>query len=767
MGALAEIVSVDTIKPLHSGLTGGNVELPAPTRHVSAQGLTVAGWVLGATAAVQAVEFVEGDRVLWRVPVDVARLDLANAFPDVGWAGRAGFVTTVDVTGRSRELGLQLRAVLPDHTRIPFAEIRLLRTWRERVPGKAALVSVVIPCYNQAHFLGEAIESVLAQTHPHHEIVVVDDGSTDDVQSVVARYPGVRCIHQPNAGLSAARNAGIRRSNGDYLVFLDADDRLLPEALEIGLDDLRNFPHCAFVYGHYQHVDLDGSPLPTPPVWWPVEDHYWAMLRTNHVGMPASALYRREVFEHVTGFGQLTPCADYDLSLRIASQFPIHSHGRVVAEYRQHGSNMSRDQPKMLAAALTALRGQHHNVEHDPALCQAYDVGVKFWRALYGDPLARDVAAQIRKGRWLRAVRGITALARHHRRGLLLAALALPKFGRRATRSMALPSDPSRQAAGNSRWPRPLRRSRRQRRIMTSFAERITPAGVRDGFAVAAASNAALGAAATGAGERMWDWVHTVGPVAYEELAEILPPVPPIELRRITTGADPVEFLRAGLLHADLLLSKFERHWEHQGPATILDFGCGCGRICRYLAMRPDLWTVHACDVNPAHVAWLEQHLPMVHPICSPLDPPLPFDVGQFDLVYALSVFSHLPEERAEPWLAELHRVLKPGGLLIVTTHGLTALDKAAASPSHANLLNLGQRSIDMARAELQSSGIVYSDYSTENAATAAAGPQYGSAVVTLERLTHWAGSELEVVERDEGGLDSWQDVTVLKTKLE
>src|SRR5215210_2105808 len=101
-------------------------------------------------------------------------------------------------------------------------------------PGSAGtpLVSVIIPCYNQAHFLGEAIESVLGQSYPNFEIVVVDDGSPDDTAEVAARYPEVRYICQDNQGLSAARNTGLGQSEGEYVVFLDADDRLLPEALE-------------------------------------------------------------------------------------------------------------------------------------------------------------------------------------------------------------------------------------------------------------------------------------------------------------------------------------------------------------------------------------------------------------------------------------------------------------------------------------------------------------------------------------------------------
>ena len=91
------------------------------------------------------------------------------------------------------------------------------------------VVSVVIPCYRQAHFLPDAIESVLAQTYPHFEIIVVDDGSPDDTRAVAGRYPGVRCLRQRNRGLSAARNAGLAASIGTYVVFLDADDRLTPE----------------------------------------------------------------------------------------------------------------------------------------------------------------------------------------------------------------------------------------------------------------------------------------------------------------------------------------------------------------------------------------------------------------------------------------------------------------------------------------------------------------------------------------------------------
>src|ERR687889_2943029 len=121
------------------------------------------------------------------------------------------------------------------------------------------LVSVVIPCYNQAHFLGEAIESVLAQSYPNFEIIVVDDGSMDDTSEVAGSYPKVRLVRQENQGPSGARNAGLARSEGEYVVCLDADDRLLPEALKTGLKHLEAHPECAFVHGHYRHITVEGA----------------------------------------------------------------------------------------------------------------------------------------------------------------------------------------------------------------------------------------------------------------------------------------------------------------------------------------------------------------------------------------------------------------------------------------------------------------------------------------------------------------------------
>jgi glycosyltransferase involved in cell wall biosynthesis len=287
--------------------------------------------------------------------------------------------------------------------------------------GAAGLVSVVIPCYNQAHFLGEAIESVLAQSYPRFEIIVVDDGSTDDTSEVAARYPGVRYVYQNNQGVSAARNSGLARSEGEYVVFLDADDRLLPEALEAGLECLKTHSGCAFASGRYRFIAGDGSFLKPQRRRFVDKDSYVALLRRNYIGPPAAVMYRRAVFESVGGFDPPADMsADTDIYLRIASRFPICRHEEEVAEYRWHGANTSGDPARMLSTALYVLRKQREHVRGNEQYQEAYDAGVRGRQGAFGDRLVDEVRAHAREREWKRALRGMVVLLRHYPRGIAL-----------------------------------------------------------------------------------------------------------------------------------------------------------------------------------------------------------------------------------------------------------------------------------------------------------------------------------------------------------
>ncbi|HEY2596255.1 MAG TPA: glycosyltransferase, partial [Chloroflexota bacterium] len=245
-------------------------------------------------------------------------------------------------------------------------------------------VAVVIPTFNHAHFLGEALASVAAQTTPAAEVIVVDDGSTDDPGAVVDRFAGVQLICQPNGGLSAARNTGLRAAHSEAVVFIDADDLLTPSAIEAGLACLARHPGAAFVYGAHRRVDSGGAPL-GPVKFESIDaDPFAGFLRGNCVGMHASVLYDRARLVAAGGFDEtLGCCEDYDVYLRLARAHPIAAHPRLVADYRWHGSNMSRNSVMMLEGARKVTNRFRQAAAQRPETARAFREGQATWRRYY------------------------------------------------------------------------------------------------------------------------------------------------------------------------------------------------------------------------------------------------------------------------------------------------------------------------------------------------------------------------------------------------
>jgi GT2 family glycosyltransferase len=187
-----------------------------------------------------------------------------------------------------------------------------------RVPGR---VSVVIPCFNGARHLGEALDGALAQTHSDVEVVVTDDGSTDDTPAVLAAYGDrIRRLSQANAGPSAARNRALAAATGEYVALLDADDRFHPTKLERQVAVLRARPDVGAVYCGWRFIDAAGRVL--PELGWPrVEGDLLDALVLGNLFHPVSVVLRRDVVDAAGGFDVRCPVnEDWDLFLRASRQ---------------------------------------------------------------------------------------------------------------------------------------------------------------------------------------------------------------------------------------------------------------------------------------------------------------------------------------------------------------------------------------------------------------------------------------------------------------
>jgi glycosyltransferase involved in cell wall biosynthesis len=270
----------------------------------------------------------------------------------------------------------------------------------------AALASVVIPCYNQGHFLAEAIQTALGQDYANVEVVVVDDGSSDNTPEIAAQFEPVIYIRQENRGLSGARNAGLRASHGEYVLFIDADDRLTPQAVSAHLRCFAAHPEAGFVVGAIDHIDVNGSYLASPR--WPLlrakQNHYEELLRVNHVANTIAVMFKRSVFAWAGGFNPRYRVAqDYEMLLRAAYYFPSAHHATVVAQYRRYPGSISRNGVRMLAGTREVMRSRRPFFKNDRQLRKAYRQGCRYWRDYYGVVSARQFQQSLARGQILDA----------------------------------------------------------------------------------------------------------------------------------------------------------------------------------------------------------------------------------------------------------------------------------------------------------------------------------------------------------------------------
>ena len=259
----------------------------------------------------------------------------------------------------------------------------------------APAISIIMPCYNDGARLPDAIHSVEKQSFRDFEIIVVNDGSTDNSPDVLARFsdelPYLRVLHQANQGASAARNRGLKEARGRYIAFLDADDTWSPDFLEKMHQALESHPQAALAYCGWQNLGIDGkrSPPFVPPDYeasnkveiflegcrWPIH----------------GALTRKKAIEEIGGFDTaLMASEDYDLWLRIATFHPIVLVPSVLAYYHHHeGEQLTKNQHQLavdhLAVQEKFLR-QYPWIRHQLGTTKCREI-------LYGGMNARALRA--------------------------------------------------------------------------------------------------------------------------------------------------------------------------------------------------------------------------------------------------------------------------------------------------------------------------------------------------------------------------------------
>lgn len=301
--------------------------------------------------------------------------------------------------------------------------------------GSTTSVSVVIPAKNAAAYVGETIASALTQGDVA-EVIVVDDGSTDDTVAIVraVRDARLRLIHNDSAGVSAARNLGARQASGDWLLFLDADDRLRPDAVATLLAAARGAPRAVLVYGDYNTIDGEGRQIGRRDLLKgrrkPSGDVLTRLAAGNFIVNGGIVLTRAEAFRAVGGFDvSLRYCEDWHCWCRLAAIGEFEFAPRLLLDYRLHTANT------MNAAVRTPQ-------DFLPAVARVFDDGLILARLPEGTASGLRQAAEIhlvtysamqavRFGRYRQAFAYLAMIGRRSLRSLPRSAIrvVLARFG--------------------------------------------------------------------------------------------------------------------------------------------------------------------------------------------------------------------------------------------------------------------------------------------------------------------------------------------------
>lgn len=207
-------------------------------------------------------------------------------------------------------------------------------------------VSIIIPVYNGSLYLPQAIESVLAQTYSDYEIIVVDDGSTEDIPTTVEPYCSqITYIHQINSGVAVARNRGLEKANGEYIAFLDQDDYFLPQKLALQVELMQRQPDLSFVSSGWQIVDCEGKGITAVEPWYGMNQLDLTGILIWKPVFLGAMLFRGSWLSQIGGFNsELQQTSDVELVMRLAATGGLGAWvEQVTVCYRQHQHNVSKN----------------------------------------------------------------------------------------------------------------------------------------------------------------------------------------------------------------------------------------------------------------------------------------------------------------------------------------------------------------------------------------------------------------------------------------
>jgi len=278
-----------------------------------------------------------------------------------------------------------------------------------------AKYSIIIPAYNSEDFLATTIQSALDQDVEDIEIIVVDDGSKDKTFDIASSLDGVLAISQENAGDSAARNTGLSRATGKFVLFLDHDDVLHPEAISLHQAAFESKSEVDMVFGSNLQISETGEKLGENRQ--PARRFSGRDVAMNTTPSFSQCMYRKSALDRIDGFHrEALNCADHDLNIRLlGDRMAGLCHGEMVMSYRKHQGQQTRSPSKLYTNHMRVLQwhfGPGGFLENSDFLAKA----LRRWKTHYGQAMPGEIARLLQKGRISDAARcfGVFLSAQPH-----------------------------------------------------------------------------------------------------------------------------------------------------------------------------------------------------------------------------------------------------------------------------------------------------------------------------------------------------------------